>query len=652
MSGKRISTRGHRKIDEIESDQDFIRRTIFSQFQPRQKISVVEWCKKHVRMPYSAIQERFDLDRARYIELPLEYGGGNQILNGSRVWMTTVIGAVQSSKSTLEEALACYFISQDPGPMMWNFQTNDDASEAAKMRLMSLFYATEPVAKLLPPKFSTKMVSFDRLALIIQGAEARSNLQSKSIRIQINDEFWMWPHGHVGEALKRVTAFWNKVVVNVSTGAVVGSEAHQTFLNGTQHEWMFTCRCCGKQQKYHIKRAAQGDKGGLTWDDDARVDGSWNKQRVKDSVRYECDNEKCSHVYYDTAIDRENMLHSSEYVQQNFNPKPGEVSFHYNAMTVPWIRWADLAEEFLTATATAHRGDLRLLQEFVQKRLADFWENRPLDDEVVVTPGGYFLGEMPVWDDEYIRFGGADVQDDHFWVVMRAYALNGDSKMVSCGRIDTWEELRQFQLDHGIPRERSKQFHVDSSFGPQGMGPRAVYYQCCVYGWTALQGDDRIYFELLDAKTGLKKQSAYGPMKLGDPLIGLRNQDLIKRKIDPRKMIMRACPVFRWSNPSIKDILDHQLRGKGAKFENPDNVPEEWKQHMEAEVRRVGWDKKTGKPAVYYEILGRKPNHLRDCECECLFGALKAGLIDAAEPSTVVAPESVSGEKEYVLKDD
>ena len=622
-----------RNLPLLESDEQFIKCVIAGAMKPRNLVDNVKWCCTHVRMPYSARQEKFSTNIARYIEEPLRFAAGNQMLHNHRVKEVTVLGAVQSAKSAMQEAHACFAVSEDPGMLMWNFQTNEDAKEAAESRIQKMFAATRPVRDKLPGhgRQRTTAINFDELYLIIQGAETKANLQSKSVRWQINDEVWLWPDGHLSEARKRVSAFWNSSILNVSTGSLKGSEIDIAFLEADQREWMFECPSCHTFQKYHIKR--KGDTGGVTWDDNETThDGmEWNKLEVAKTVRYECD--CCDHIFKDNPRTRREMNLSSKYVAQNPNPLPGKVSFHYNALAVEWIPWADVVLEFLNATQLAKQGLLLPLKEVVMKRFAEAWEERGAEEAVAVATSGYLMLEP--WDRMADKFMAVDVQDLGFWVGARYFSDDGASRGYYYEYIPTWDDVRAKQLELGI---EDKKVAVDASFGPGKMGPRAVFYECCKYGWTALQGDDKEYFSIIDKKTGLSRRRLYGRMQFGDPLIG---QKATNAKYDPKKMKLRVCPLFRWSNPGVKDILENLSRGRGAPWEIPKDVPDVWHKHMAAEVKRVERSSTTGRPVAKY-VQVKRDNHYRDVE---LMLIVSGGLMGRYLPSDYeIATEEASVE--------
>jgi len=613
------------------SDDDFVRHAFFSCLRPSTNQPLDEWAEANVRLPHSAVSDRLNLSLTPYLREPIRYASGREELSGTRVDKLTLMAAVQSSKSTLEEAVACFAIAEDGGPLMWNYQSDGDATEAAQQRIWRMFKATKAVKDLLPKKYRTMMINFPHMPFIIQGAEAKTNLQSKSIRWQLNDETWMWPRGHLDEAFKRCTAYWNRMIINVSTGAVENDDTDVIFKEADQREWMFTCDKCGRLQKFQImcRDPVTGYTRdcGLTWDNIEFPDGSKNIPACARTARYQC---SCGKTWKDSAQSRRDLNKLAKYVAQNAHPMPGTVSFHYPAMCVEWISWMILVMEWLKANAAMKAGVSTPLREFVQKRLGESWRERATEEVTDLRAGDFAMLES--WNDEDRRYMAVDVQGDHFWALCRVVADDGRSRLVWCGKIQgTYDDVRAKQFELGVA---DKRVLIDCSYGQGARGPRSVYYQCCMFGWTALAGDHREYFSIIDKRTKKPVRSAVSGMSFGDPLSGAKHSD----GYDAKKMKLRVCPLFRWSNPTIKDILENLWRKRGVAWDIPIDVPQEWHDHMRAEIRQVVANKQTGRPEVKYVLVDRKGAHLRDCECMILAAVVKSGVL-GADVDAAAAPD-------------
>ena len=613
---------GGSQID--ENDRRFIAGAFFNSFHKPDRRPPWQWAENLV-LPHSARKQKFSVEQTPFVKEPLELMVSDETIEG------TVVAAVQGGKSTISEVFAANAIVNDPGPMMWNFQGDGDAKEAHDTRILPMLEKTPMLVKRIPKQRGKKrsmMILFDNMFLIIQGAQTRSNLQSKSIRYLINDEVFLWPQGNLDEARKRTTAFWNAKRLNLSTGGEMNDDCHTAFKAGDMREWSWTCWQCGCTQ--HFKLGERGKKGGLKWDDNQVTrskDGEWIYDEVVKTVRYECEN--CELIVEDTRSNRRKMNASGKYVPLNANPEPGYRSWHWNAMAVEWIPWSIVVVEFLKATTAAKFGVLLPLKEFIQKRLAGFWEERGTEDKLTVPTSDYDM--MTVWDQEYRRLMTVDVQKDHFWVVIRLWSQNGASRLFWAGRIETWDQLREWQLKNDVP---DRQVLVDCAWGPGDGGPRTVFFNCCRFGWTALRGEDREYFPHVEAKMirGAKiekiKKSAVSRVEAGDPMLGTSTQTA---GFDVRQMRTKVCPLFRWSNPLVKDILEQASRGRGAPFTIARDTPPEWHKHMVSEVRQVRHHPITGKPDVVWIKVGSRQTHMRDCEYMQIVGAIVGSMLGVPE---------------------
>lgn len=597
-----------RKNIEIEDKPD-ASEGLFDFFRAADTRPIWQWAEDHITLPHSARRSFFSSDTAPYIKAPLE------ALQSPSVRECTVVAAVQSSKSTIAEVYANWIISEDPGPVMWNFQTDDDAKTAAETRIWPMFNRCKPVAAKIQQgnsKRRTQTVIFnDGSFLVIQGANAPSNLQSQSIRYLINDEVWLWPAGHLDEARKRVTAFWNSKILNVTSGGVVGDDVDMAFRAGTMCEWSFECPKCRTVQPWKWSQ--------LKWDDNTTtrtLTGEWKLQEVAKTIRYECAGESCKQTFIDQPNIRKALNARGVYRAMNENPVPNKVSFHWNALAVEWIPWASLVNEFLAAVDAARHAVMLPLQEFTQKRLAEQWEERAPEDKVTVPSSDYNQGDD--WELEKMRFMTVDVQEDHFWYVIRAWAENGASRLVRCGKLGTFDDVRECQQENRVP---------DKCVLPDAAHrTREVYFWSCVYGWTCVIGSDKKSFSH-QCRDGKVKTSLISKPERGDPLMGAHRQAFATGR-----MKTRYATVFHWSGPGIKDVLESHARGRGPEWQIPRDTPDEWFIHMRSEIKVVRRHPFTGRPETVWKLIGKKQNHMRDCECEQIVAAVIARLLGDGLP--------------------
>lgn len=567
---------------------DFIESAWRATLAPPDRRPIYEWGKQEVVLPHSARTSEFDIDTSPQLRLPFE------VVADNRVRKVTIMSSTQSSKTTFLELLIAWLVANDPGPCMLNCQTDDDAKDMKETRLDGVFKQSPALARLMPSKKSKirkDAIIFPHMPLFVQGANLNS-LQGKSIRWLFNDEPWLYDAGLLVEAYERTTSYWNSRIVNTSQGGIEGDDLDKAFLEGSQHEWGFTCPECSLWQPF-------------SWDsikyDTIQDDrGNYLHDAIKPTVRYECaatEASGCNARFSDTVQNRRLLASLGSYAQQNLTAPSDIYSFHWNRLTIYWNEWARLVQQWCNANAAKGRGDIDPLRAFVQKVKGQSWKEAASDFEIPINRGDYPMSED--WKQEgmlngtKLRVMTIDVQMSCFYVIIRSWSNGLDDKGHSRLRFVkiravSWEDLRDIQLEHGVP---------DSlTFADARHKPRDVFHHCAKYGWNALMGDDAKTFghSRKNKKTGKIER--------------------IERYYSRRQRVFPgsgSCLVYHWSNLSIKDTLaalrDHQA--KGVTWEVASDTPEEYFAQMDSEVRRE--DEK--KPGVW-RWMKTRDNHLWDCE--------------------------------------
>ncbi len=574
-----------------------------------------EWAAEHITVGEEMSQPGpFDINLHPYAKEPLD------VLRNRTGIEVTIQASVQSVKSLIAQVFLAWTIKHRPGPAQWNAQTDDKAKDFAEFRLMPMLERCAPLRYHFPAnrhKKRTTTILFNHMFLVVQGAATPSNLQSLSVAIQVNDEVWLYPQGHLEQLRKRTTSFrTSRVILNLSTGAEDGDEADLAWEDSDQRELEVRCPCCRGWF------ALQWDKdpnrpGGIVWEDSERTrhgDGTWKWRDMRKTVAYECPH--CAErMPYSKELQKD-LLREWRFTPRNPDAPEDRVGFRWNAMA--HMDWRDLVEEWHKAVAAYRRGDASLLKEFRMKRLAQTWGEDSEDFRVEIRRGGYRMGEP--WADEGgidahgrilgppfpegvatipLRFLTVDVQMDHMWAVVRSWAANGSSRLLWWERLPSWEDVETLQERFGV--------HRGLVFVDAGYASYEVYRQCAARGWIALVGDGRPTFVH-------RRRGGTAPAH---------------RFYSPRQKIVlgrgQSCFLHRWSNLSCKDILARLRRnqdpGQGLTWEVPEDVGEEYARQMDGE-RRV---KKNNKPV--WEQIGNRDQHLWDAEAMQCVAAVMLKLV-------------------------
>ena len=518
-----------------------------------------------------------------------------EALADPKIRIISIMAAIQSGKTSVGELGLAHIIANHPGPTLWLDQTDDDAKDQSESRLQKLFDECQPVRALYPANRHKKRVATIHFAngmtLWVLGAHNRTNLQRRSIRWLIGDETWRWPPGHMAEAEARVTAFgWLGKCLFMSQGGEEDDDTHRRFESTDMREWTFACPQCGHRQPFLWEN--------VEWSRDARDEtGQWDYRIVRDTAVMLC--ASCRHAFPDSDRTRRELNLTGAYVVTNPNAPRENAGFHWNALCA--MSWGRLAELHLRARAAARAGDLTLMQQFIQKRLALPWREYTEDYRMEIAPGGYRLGET--WDGEGgvdasgrvaapgvpsvcpLRIVTVDCQRDHLYLVVRAWGADGSSRLIWHERTHTFADVAAVQERFGV--------HPNLVFTDAGHATYDVYRECASRGWTALMGDKRATFTH-----------------------SMKGRKSVERFYSPRRRVVlgrgQSCSVFYWSNLNIKDTLARLRRNQdpsaGPTWEVPDDAGEEYLAQMESE-RRV---RRNGK--WIWEQIGARPNHYFDCE--------------------------------------
>ena len=568
------------------------------------------WCEDHIKsIPYSPLPGPFRSENSPWIREVME------AIVDPKIRLVSIIAAVQSSKTTSPELTLCYIIANLPGPCLWLDQTDEDAKDESESRLQKLFESCEPVKKLFPKNKNKQRnctIHFSNgMTLWLLGAYNKTNLQRRSIRWLFGDETWRWPVGHMAEAEARTTAFgWLGKCVFMSQGGEENDDTHRKFETTDMREWHYKCPKCGKYIPYKWEN--------VEWDDDCKDEnGEYDFSKINHSTALKCP--ECGEYFEDSDRMRRILNKDGKFIALNPNASKENVGFHWNALAS--MSWGKLAELYLRAKIAARKGDSSLLQQFYQKRLALAWREFAEDYRLEIASGSYNSGD--VWDEEAgfnklgeiiappfaeneviapLRIMSVDVQMNCFYLVVRAWSINGSSRLLWHEKVLTWEDIEEIQ----------KRFKILDNlvFVDAGYNSFEVYKHCGERNWIALMGDNRANFfhRLPNGKTVLR---FYSPVK----------HIFISRYV--------KCRMHFWSNLNVKDTLARIRRNQnpadGATWEVPTDISEDYLKQMESEHRI-----KNGNSWIW-EQIGNRPNHYLDCEAMNCAGALMLKIVGNAQ---------------------
>lgn len=525
-------------------------------------------------------------------------------LQNPRVRRITCLISAQSFKSQLMLNFFAWCLINDPGQAMWvmaNAEMCEDFIETRLKRLLENCDATRQKMPLTRSENRKDLIQFPSMDLLVRGSNSRQKLQSTPIRRIFCDERADWRAGAIEDVRKRMGTFHNSLEISAGTGGIVGDSLTNDFLEGSQTHCHFRCLACQHSQPWRFGREPSPlfphprSKGGLRWDtnETTRPGGVWKWEEVVKTVRWEC--EECGHGH--APSDKPAMIATIHAVDHNPAASEKLKSFQSNVFSMPWADadWRGKVVEWLKALDARQLGDLEPMKAFITKVLGEPWRESMAQPDLTDTfdlirePYGW----NEVWPAEATRFMGVDCQakgGDHFWWAIRSISSTGQRRLVAYGKALTFEQLEEVRKSYGVP--------VTNAVIDHGYKGATVARFCAATGWKPMKGEEDAHFT---ARVNGKAVRRYWQATKINPQLG-------QKASGPR----REVTLYRWSNPSFKDLLNNCLTGLTPGFSVPLEPGKDWLSHMSAE-QRVEEKNSRGELVSRWQKI-RDDDHLRDCE--------------------------------------
>lgn len=407
-------------------------KRVFSVLAPPPDMTVSQWADEYRRLSSESSAEP---GRWRTSKAPYQQAIMDAICDMS-IQKVVVMSAAQIGKT---DALILnpigYYMHYDPSPIMVLQPTIQMAETFSKDRLSPMLRGT-PV---LRDKVNDKSRSSGNTILqkifpgghvTMVGANSPSSLASRPIRILLADEIDRYPAtaGNEGDPLllagKRLTTFWNKKEVCVSTPTIKGlSRIEVEFEHSTKEEWNVPCPHCGQYSP-------------LEW---ANI--------IFDKADLNEINCVCPHC---GTVSAESEW-KEQFIKGKFvaeHPERKVRGFHLNALASMFVEWREVVEKFIVANDEKKKGNIELLKVWTNTEMGQTWEEEgeQLESDDLYKRREKYNCEVP--EEVLVLTAGVDVQDDRFeievvgWGVdkenwgIRYQVIYGDLKLPS-----VWKDL-------------------------------------------------------------------------------------------------------------------------------------------------------------------------------------------------------------------
>lgn len=410
-------------------------RQVFAVLKPPPDMTLSQWAdaKRVLSKKTSAEPGRWKTSKAPYQREIMD------AISDVAVQKVVVMSAAQIGKTDgfILNPIG-YYMDYDPSPIMV-MQPNLQMGESfSKDRLSPMIQDTPALREKVSDKTRNSgntilHKEFPGGHITIVGANSPSGLRSRPIRILLADEIDGYPAtaGKDGDPLllasKRLTTFWNKKEVFISTPTVKGaSRIEIEYENSTQEVWHVPCPACGEYQP-------------LEW---AQV--HFDKNNL-DEINYVCS--KCGTV--SSEVEWKEFFVKGKFVPRF--PERNARGFYLNSLASLFVDWREIVEKFLVANEEKKKGNIEMLKAWTNTEMAQTWEEEGYeiaDDELFMRREKYNC-EVP--NGVLVLTAGIDTQDDRFEIEVVGWGIEHESWGIKYQIIygdlkqqDVWDRLDDF----------------------------------------------------------------------------------------------------------------------------------------------------------------------------------------------------------------
>lgn len=517
----------------------------------------------------------------------------------------------QLGKTETELNMIGYALDQTSSPTMMVYPTDTIAKFASDKRVQPMIKSVKSISDKFDEGSKLLELDFNNgNYMVLVGANSPSSLSSRSIKYLFFDEIDKYPAfaGKEADPIKlateRTKTFVDKKIVMVSTPTVESGNIWQAFMSANERrQYYVPCPHCGVSQTLKFKQ--------IKWPEEHND----NADMIRDTAYYEC--EHCGERIYDKH--KMEMLRSGEWRAVNESQsKVRSVSYHLSSIYSPWVTFGDVAYEFKNSKDTP-----ATLMNFINSWLAEPWKSSKTKStqNLEFTQSSYPCGVVP--DKAVLLIASVDVQLDHFWWEVRAYAPGVKSYLIDYGQASTWEDLEEIIINREYPSEYGEPRQVMKAGIDSGFRTDEVYQFCSRFPEVCIPVKGSSNHSTMAAPytmTSLEK-GVVGGLKLY-----VLNTDYWKDFIFARMI-----------RPADEDSTIHLYK----------NCPQEYSDHLRSEEKQEIRNVKTGAVTVQWKPLTSHPvNHLLDT---CTYNAAVA---DIAGVKYLIEQENYEETEEVETYDD
>lgn len=359
-----------------------------------------------------------------------------------------------------------YVIDEDPSPAMVVYPTDELAKSISKNRVEPMILNSPTLKKHYHENDSSVLeLQFDDMYLSLVGSNSPSGLASKPIKYLFLDETDKYPGASKKEAdpvslaKERTKTFHNKKIVLASTPTLRNNHIWEAKENADiEKHYLMPCPHCGKNIEFKFANLRFPDDESMSYADRA------------ERARYVC--QECGAIITDSQ--KYIMLQQGSWeVVERKTQFARKVVFWLNTLYSPFVRFADIAKEFLMS-----KDDSEALQNFVNSWLAEPWEDTKLKTNAdLVLERQTDIPELVVPDWAKCLCGGVDVQENCMYLSVRAFGNHITSQNIYHKQVFTFREVEMI-MNTPFQKQNGEKMIVALCLIDSGYNADATYDFC------------------------------------------------------------------------------------------------------------------------------------------------------------------------------
>jgi len=420
---------------------------------PPPDLEIDEWAEQNIIIPFGGEPGPFSLDRAPFVRELF------RMAKHQDVEEITLMFAAQVTKTIFCQIVTLYYMAVCGEDCLHVMPKKDDAVSLNVDRYQKMILASPSLKALLKQDSAREMtraaIRFTNGGTLHFGsAQSASDLKMRTIRILTMDEVDTYGEfagrdaDPISLARERTERRVDRKIFKVSTPLTDSGYINQEFLAADRRRFHVPCPHCGI---YQVMTFPQ-----IKWPEEET-----DAERVidQDLAWYECPEckERITDLEKVAALRRgvwcpEAMRVGENGELQGEQPPIRRLSYHLSRLysTSANHTFSRIAAEYLRSVKIESKR-MNFQNSWLAEVYADKLEELK-DAHLRTRVAPYASCTVPAGVS--VMTAGVDVQEHSLWYVIRGWGAYGESWLIRCGSVESWEQLALvlFRQEYGVPR--------------------------------------------------------------------------------------------------------------------------------------------------------------------------------------------------------